>query len=240
VLIEPSFNSIFHMHTERHRSDRIGWLRASVLGANDGIVSTASLIVGVAASGASAHNVLVTAVAGLVAGAMSMAAGEYVSVFSQADTEAADTAREQSELQANPEAEALELTSIYLARGLSLPLAQQVSAQLMQHDALGAHTRDELGLSAALGARPVQAALASAGCFAAGALLPLLVTAVAPAAVLVVWVAVSSLVFLAVLGVLAARAGGAGVVRSAWRVTFWGALAMVVTAAVGRLFGAVV
>jgi len=228
------------MHTERHRSDRIGWLRASVLGANDGIVSTASLIVGVAASGASAHNVLVTAVAGLVAGAMSMAAGEYVSVFSQADTEAADTAREQSELQANPEAEALELTSIYLARGLSLPLAQQVSAQLMQHDALGAHTRDELGLSAALGARPVQAALASAGCFAAGALLPLLVTAVAPAAVLVVWVAVSSLVFLAVLGVLAARAGGAGVVRSAWRVTFWGALAMVVTAAVGRLFGAVV
>jgi vacuolar iron transporter family protein len=228
------------MHNERHRSERIGWLRASVLGANDGIVSTASLIVGVAASGASAHNVLVTAVAGLVAGAMSMAAGEYVSVHSQADTEAADTARERAELQANPQAEALELAAIYVARGLSPPLAQQVSEQLMQHDALGAHTRDELGLSAALGARPVQAALASAGSFSAGALLPLAVTALAPSGLLVWWVAGSSLVFLAALGVLAARAGGAGVVRSAWRVTFWGALAMVVTAVVGRLFGAVV
>ena len=228
------------MHIERHRSDRIGWLRASVLGANDGIVSTASLIVGVAASGANAHNVLVTAVAGLVAGAMSMAAGEYVSVFSQADTEAADTARERAELQANPQGEAQELTAIYVARGLSLPLAQQVSEQLTQHDALGAHTRDELGLSAALGARPVQAALASAGSFSAGALLPLVVTVLAPSAWLVGSVAASSLVFLAALGVLAARAGGAGVVRSAWRVTFWGALAMVVTAVVGRLFGAVV
>ena len=228
------------MHIERHRSDRIGWLRASVLGANDGIVSTASLIVGVAASGANAHNVLVTAVAGLVAGAMSMAAGEYVSVFSQADTEAADMARERAELQANPQAEALELTAIYVARGLSLPLAQQVSEQLTQHDALGAHTRDELGLSAALGARPVQAALASAGSFSAGALLPLVVTVLAPSAWLVGSVAASSLVFLAAVGVLAARAGGAGVVRSAWRVTFWGALAMVVTAVVGRLFGAVV
>ena len=228
------------MHIERHRSDRIGWLRASVLGANDGIVSTASLIVGVAASGANAHNVLVTAVAGLVAGAMSMAAGEYVSVFSQADTEAADTARERAELQANPQGEAQELTAIYVARGLSLPLAQQVSEQLTQHDALGAHTRDELGLSAALGARPVQAALASAGSFSAGALLPLVVTVLAPSAWLVGGVAASSLVFLAALGVLAARAGGAGVVRSAWRVTFWGALAMVVTAVVGRLFGAVV
>ena len=228
------------MHIERHRSDRIGWLRASVLGANDGIVSTASLIVGVAASGANAHNVLVTAVAGLVAGAMSMAAGEYVSVFSQADTEAADTARERAELQANPQGEAQELTAIYVARGLSLPLAQQVSEQLTQHDALGAHTRDELGLSAALGARPVQAALASAGSFSAGALLPLVVTVLAPSAWLVGGVAARSLVFLAALGVLAARAGGAGVVRSAWRVTFWGALAMVVTAVVGRLFGAVV
>jgi VIT1/CCC1 family predicted Fe2+/Mn2+ transporter len=227
-------------HAERHRTDRIGWLRAAVLGANDGIVSTASLVVGVAAASTSPGNILLTGVAGLVAGAMSMAAGEYVSVHSQADTEKADLSRERAELEADPAAEHRELTAIYLARGLKPALAQQVAEQLMHHDALGAHARDELGISDALSARPVQAALASAGSFAFGAALPLAVTALAPAQSLISWVSGTSIVFLAVLGAVAARAGGAGMLVGAWRVTFWGALAMAITAGVGALFGAVV
>jgi VIT1/CCC1 family predicted Fe2+/Mn2+ transporter len=227
-------------HTERHRTDRIGWLRAAVLGANDGIVSTASLVVGVAAASATPGNILVTGIAGLVAGAMSMAAGEYVSVHSQADTENADLARERAELDKDPAAEQRELKAIYVGRGLAPGLADQVAAQLMKHDALGAHARDELGISPTLSARPVQAALASAASFAAGAALPLIVTAVAPAAGLIYWVAGTSLFFLALLGVLAARAGGANVLTSAWRVTFWGAIAMAITAGVGALVGAAV
>lgn len=230
----------WHVHAERHRTDRIGWLRAAVLGANDGIVSTASLIVGVAAASTGRANILLTGVAGLVAGAMSMAAGEYVSVHSQSDTEKADLARESAELQADPSAEGRELADIYVARGLEPALARQVAEQLMQHDALGAHSRDELGISGALSARPVQAALASAGSFAAGALLPLLVTALAPAGSLISWIAGTSIVFLAALGAVAARAGGASVLMGAWRVAFWGALAMAITAGVGALFGAVV
>jgi VIT1/CCC1 family predicted Fe2+/Mn2+ transporter len=226
-------------HTERHRTDRVGWLRAAVLGANDGIVSTASLMLGVAAASASHASILLTGVAGLVAGAMSMAAGEYVSVHSQADTEAADLAREQAELNADPAAELRELSAIYVDRGLEPALAQQVAQQLMQHDALGAHARDELGISESLSARPVQAALASAASFAAGALLPLAVVALAPASGLIVWVSATSLAFLALLGGLAAQAGGAGVWVGAWRVTFWGALAMALTAGAGSLFGAV-
>ena len=226
-------------HPERHRTDRIGWLRAAVLGANDGIVSTASLVVGVAAAGASQHNILVTSVAGLVAGAMSMAAGEYVSVHSQADTEKADLSREQAELQTEPVAERRELTAIYVARGLAPDLAQQVAEQLMTHDALGAHARDELGISATLSARPVQAALASAASFAVGAALPLAVTALVPYPSLLPSVSGTSLVFLAMLGFISARAGGASVLAGAWRVTFWGALAMTITAGAGALFGAV-
>lgn len=227
-------------HIERHRTERIGWLRAAVLGANDGIVSTASLIVGVAAASPSHAGILVTGVAALVAGAMSMAAGEYVSVYSQADTEQADLARESAELTKDPAAEHRELTAIYEARGLEPGLATQVAQQLMAHDALGAHARDELGISATLSARPTQAALASAASFAAGALLPLAVTAVAPAGALGWWVSGTSLLFLAFLGAMAARAGSAGMVRGAWRVTFWGALAMGITAGVGTLFGAAV
>jgi VIT1/CCC1 family predicted Fe2+/Mn2+ transporter len=227
-------------HTERHRTDRIGWLRAAVLGANDGIVSTASLVVGVAAASVSQGNILMTGVAGLVAGAMSMAAGEYVSVHSQADTEKADLARERIELEMDPAAERRELTSIYVARGLEPGLAQQVAEQLMKHDALGAHARDELGISETLSARPIQAALASAASFAMGAALPLVVTALAPERGLIAWVSVTSLFFLALLGTIAARAGGAGVLLGAWRVTFWGALAMAITAGVGSLFGALV
>ena len=227
------------LHAERHRTDRIGWLRAAVLGANDGIVSTASLVVGVAAAGASPHDIVVTGVAGLVAGAMSMAAGEYVSVHSQADTEKADLKREQAELAKDPAAEQLELTAIYVARGLEPVLAQQVARQLMAHDALGAHARDELGISATLSARPVQAALASAASFAVGAALPLAVTVLVPAPMLVAAVSGTALIFLAALGFLSARTGGAGVWRGAWRVTFWGALAMAITAAAGALFGAV-
>ncbi len=226
-------------HTERHRTDRIGWLRASVLGANDGIVSTASLVVGVAAAQAGTESILVTGVAGLVAGAMSMAAGEYVSVHSQADTEQADLSRERAELESDPAAEVRELTAIYVGRGLEPGLAQQVAEQLMQHDALGAHARDELGISAVLSARPVQAALASAGSFAVGAVLPLAVTALAPQGRLIPWVATASLVFLASLGAVAARAGGANPWVGAWRVSFWGALAMAITAGVGAAFGAV-
>ena len=228
------------VHRESHRTARIGWLRAAVLGANDGIVSTSSLILGVAAASASHGGVLVAGVAGLVSGAMSMAAGEYVSVRSQADTETADLARERKELATDVAAERRELASIYVQRGLEPTLAEQVAVQLMAHDALGAHARDELGISAALTARPVQAALASAASFTAGAALPLVVIAVAPASLLGVAVAGGSLVFLAGLGALAARTGGAPVIAGAWRVTFWGALAMALTAGVGALFGAAV
>ena len=227
-------------HVERHRTDRIGWLRAAVLGANDGIVSTASLMVGVTAASASQSNILLVGIAGLVAGAMSMAAGEYVSVHSQADTEKADLAREQAELSKDPDAEQRELAGIYVERGLDAALAKQVAAQLMRHDALGAHARDELGISGTMNARPIQAALSSAASFAAGAALPLAVTAFAPAATLIGWVTATSLVFLALLGAMAARAGGANMLVGAWRVTFWGALAMAITASVGKLFGAVI
>ena len=230
----------FRRHTERHRTDRIGWLRAAVLGANDGIVSTASLVVGVAAAGSSHGNILLTGVAGLVAGAMSMAAGEYVSVHSQADTENADLSRERAELEKDPAAERRELTAIYVGRGLEPGMAQQVAEQLMTHDAIGAHGRDELGISEAHSARPVQAALASAASFAVGAALPLAVTTLAPAQSLIPWISATALFFLALLGAVAARAGGAGVLMGAWRVTFWGALAMAITAGVGALFGAVV
>ena len=224
-------------HLERHRTERIGWLRAAVLGANDGIVSTASLMLGVAAASASHGSILMTGVAGLVAGAMSMAAGEYVSVHSQADTESADLAREQAELETDPAAEHRELTAIYVGRGLKPALARQVAEALMARDPLGAHARDELGISTTLSAKPVQAALASAASFAVGAALPLGVTLLAPERSLMFWVAATSLVFLAGLGVLAARAGGANAVSSAWRVTFWGALAMAITAGAGALFG---
>jgi vacuolar iron transporter family protein len=215
-------------------------MRAAVLGANDGIVSTASLIVGVAAASSDQRSLLLTGAAGLVAGAMSMAAGEYVSVHSQADTEQADLSRERAELAKDAGAEQRELAAIYVQRGLNAALAQQVAGQLMAHDALGAHARDELGISEALSAKPIQAALASAASFAVGAALPLAVTALAPTQSLMVWVSATSLVFLAVLGVVAARVGGAPVLAGAWRVTFWGALAMGITAGVGTLFGAVV
>jgi VIT1/CCC1 family predicted Fe2+/Mn2+ transporter len=227
-------------HRERHRTARIGWLRAAVLGANDGIVSTASLVLGVAAGQAGRGAVLVAGVAGLVAGAMSMAAGEYVSVSSQADTEAADLERERRELATDAEREHEELTGIYVTRGLDPALASQVAGQLMAHDAIGAHARDELGISEALAARPIQAAFASAGTFAVGAALPLAITAIVPEAALIPSVAGSSLVFLALLGGLAARAGGARLGAGALRVGFWGALAMALTAGVGALFGAVV
>jgi len=226
-------------HREWHRTHRTGWLRAAVLGANDGIVSTASLVLGVAAAGATSQSILVAGVAGLVAGAMSMAAGEYVSVSSQADTERADLARESSELAANPEQERAELAAVYVKRGLDEKLAEDVATQLMHHDALGAHGRDELGISDTLAARPVQAALASAGTFAVGAALPLLMVLLFPVTALMWGVAGSSLLFLALLGLLAARVGGAPVIASALRVTFWGALAMALTAGVGALFGVV-
>ncbi len=226
-------------HQERHRIGRIGWLRAAVLGANDGILSTASLVLGVATAHATHGNVLVAGVVGLVAGTMSMAAGEYVSVHSQADTERADLQRERAELKANDQGEREELAAIYVARGLDQALARQVVQQLMAHDALGAHARDELGISKTVIARPIQAALASAASFAAGAAMPLLVTALAPEASLIPLVAGTSLAFLAILGALAARTGGAGIVPGALRVTFWGALAMAVTAGVGALFGTV-
>ena len=225
-------------HTEQHRTHRIGWLRAAVLGANDGIVSTASLIVGVAAAESSRSNVLVAGLAGLVAGAMSMAAGEYVSVSSQADTERADLTRERQELAAEPALELAELASIYVARGLEPALANQVAMQLTAKDALGAHARDELGISEALAARPVQAAMASAVSFAVGAVLPLLLALVVPAAAIGWTVAGSTLLFLALLGAMAARAGGSPMGVAIARVTFWGSLAMGLTAGVGALFGA--
>ena len=226
-------------HEERHRTERIGWLRAAVLGANDGIVSTASLVVGVAAASASGGDVLVAGVAGLVAGAMSMAAGEYVSVSSQSDTEKADLERERKELASDPESERAELAQIYIRRGLDPSLANQVAEQLTARDAVAAHARDELGVSDTSAARPVQAALASAGTFALGAAVPLSTVLVAPAGALIPVVTVTSVVLLAVLGGFGAYAGGAPVARAALRVTFWGALAMALTAGVGALFGAV-
>jgi len=228
-----------HPAIELHRTSRVGWLRAAVLGANDGILSTSSLLLGVAAAHANHSNVLVAGVAGLVAGAMSMAAGEYVSVHSQADTEHAELERERAELRADDAGERKELTAIYIARGLDPALAKKVADQLMLHDALGAHARDELGFSESNRARPIQAALTSAASFALGAVLPLIVTASVPAADLIPLVAGTSLVFLALLGGLAASAGGAAVIRGAARVTFWGALAMALTTAVGAAFGTI-
>jgi VIT1/CCC1 family predicted Fe2+/Mn2+ transporter len=226
-------------HRERHRIDRSGWLRAAVLGANDGIVSTASLLVGVAAAGASQDSLLTAGIAGAVAGAMSMAAGEYVSVSSQADSEQADLAREKAELAADDAGERRELTRIYIGRGLSAQLAKQVADELTAHDALAAHARDELGLTDLSRARPLQAAWASAASFACGALLPLIVAILAPQGVLLA-VPTTTLVFLATLGAIAARAGGAPLGVAAARVAFWGALAMAATAAIGQLFGTIV
>ncbi len=222
---------------EQHRMERIGWLRAAVLGANDGIVSTASLIVGVAAASAGRSEVLVAGIAGLVAGAMSMAAGEYVSVSSQADTEQADLERERRELATEPEKEFDELTSIYMKRGLDESLAKQVATQLMSKDALAAHMRDELGLSEVTAANPIQAAMASAATFAVGAALPLLLVLIVPLGNLVVVEFVMSLLFLALLGAVAAKAGGSSVIKASLRVAFWGAFAMGLTALIGRLFG---
>src|ERR1700726_306014 len=227
-------------HRERHRAEHTGWLRAAVLGANDGILSTASLVLGVAAAHGTRSSVLVAGVAGLVAGAMAMAAGEFVSVHSQADTEKADLARERVELSADDKGEREELTAIYIARGLDPSLAKQVADQLMTHDAIGAHAAGELGTTETFRARPIQAAFASALSFAVGAAMPLLTTAFVPEAGLIILVPVTSLLFLALLGGLAAGAGGAGVAVGAIRVTFWGALAMGLTAGVGALFGTVV
>jgi VIT1/CCC1 family predicted Fe2+/Mn2+ transporter len=231
---------LFVPHQERHRTEHIGWLRAAVLGANDGIVSTASLVVGVAAANAARSDILVAGVAGLVAGAMSMAAGEYVSVSSQADTEKADLDRERQELAVDPEFERSELASIYIKRGLEPALASKVASQLMAHDALSAHARDELGISDASIARPVQAALASAGSFAVGAVIPLLSVLVMPSTNVIPIVVGTSILLLALLGGIGAHAGRAPVIKAALRVTFWGALAMAITAGVGALFGAVV
>ena len=224
-------------HHEIHRSHRIGWLRAAVMGANDGIVSTASLIVGIAASNAAHNDIVLAGIAGLVAGAMSMAAGEYVSVSSQADTEQADLQRERKELDEDGQHEKKELAAIYVSRGLYPLLAEQVAEQLMNHDALGAHARDELGISETSTARPIQAALASATTFAVGAVLPLLIVMFAPVTDLITAVTAASLLFLTLLGMLAAYSGGAGIIKGAFRVTFWGALAMGLTAAVGSFFG---
>jgi vacuolar iron transporter family protein len=228
------------MLPESHRSEHIGWLRAAVLGANDGIVSTASLIVGVAAANSTSQNIFLTGVAGLVAGAMSMAAGEYVSVSSQTDTEKADLTREKKELATNVEGERLELAQIYVGRGLDPALAAKVAEQLMAHDAIGSHARDELGITETLRARPVQAALSSAGAFSVGAALPLGIALLSPPQNLIAFVSASSLAFLVLLGVLAARVGGANIWKGAGRVALWGALAMLITAGIGRIFGAVV
>lgn len=227
-------------HTESHLVERIGWLRAAVLGANDGIISTASLILGVASAAASSADILLTGVAGLVAGAMSMAAGEYVSVSSQADTEHADLAREKRELADDPGFETEELAQLYVARGVEVGLAREVAKQLMAKDALAAHARDELGISSISTARPVQAALASAATFSVGAAAPLVLVLVSPSSVLIPVVAVGSLLFLAILGAVGARAGGAGLLKPTIRVTFWGAFAMGLTAGIGAVFGKVV
>lgn len=228
------------LHTERHLVTRIGWLRAAVLGANDGIVSTASLILGVAAASAAASEVLVAGTAGLVAGAMSMAAGEYVSVSSQSDTEDADLTRERGELASQAAFEREELAQIYVARGVDVELARRVADQLMAKDALGAHAREELGLSEATTARPIQAALTSAASFAVGAAMPLAMVLVVPSARLIPVVTIASLLFLALLGAVGARAGGANVARATLRVTFWGAIAMAATAGIGALVGTAV
>jgi VIT1/CCC1 family predicted Fe2+/Mn2+ transporter len=228
------------LHSEHHLISRIGWLRAAVLGANDGIVSTASLIMGVATASAEPSQILVAGVAGLAAGAMSMAAGEYVSVSSQADTEEADLARERMELETQPEAELEELTQIYVKRGLTQELARQVATQLTRDDALDAHSRDELGIVDHMAARPVQAALTSAATFAVGAALPLLTVVLSPASMLIYTVAAASLAFLALLGAIGAKAGGANVWRATARVTFWGAFAMALTAGIGALVGTAV
>jgi len=228
------------VHREAHLVGRIGWLRAAVLGANDGIISTASLILGVAAAGATKSNILLAGVSGLVAGAMSMAAGEYVSVSSQSDTEQADLAREKSELLEDPEAETEELTQIYVKRGVKRDVARKVARQLMSKDALGAHARDELGLSEITSARPVQAALTSAASFSVGAAAPLALVLLSPSNLLIPIVSAGSLVFLALLGLLGARTGGAAIFKPIIRVTFWGALAMAVTAGIGALVGTVV
>jgi len=227
-------------HHEKHKSHRVGWLRAAVLGANDGIVSTSSLIIGVAAANTTQSEILLAGLAGLVAGAMSMAAGEYVSVSSQSDTENADLELERKSLEENEEFERDELAGIYEDRGLSTGLARQVAEQLMAHDALGAHARDEIGITEGGKARPIQAALSSAGTFTVGAALPLLVAWLVPLASLISFVAMLSLVFLAIMGGIAARAGGAPMLRASIRVSFWGALAMALTAAVGHLFGVAV
>lgn len=229
-----------HIHKEFHRSDRIGWLRAAVLGANDGIISVASLIVGVAAAGASHESIMLTGVAGLVAGAMSMAAGEYVSVQSQADTEAADIAREMHELETQPEHELEELTAIYVNRGLDQQLALLVAEKLMSSDALGAHARDELGITEIFRARPLQASMASALSFVAGAIVPIAAAWLAPLQWIAVVASATAFITLIILGGTAASAGGASIFKGAMRVAFWGALAMAITAGVGRLFGAVV
>ncbi len=239
LVPQPFFYKIMkHPHTEGHLVSRVGWLRAAVLGANDGIISTASLILGVAAAAAPQQTILLTGLAGLVAGAMSMAAGEFVSVSSQSDTEKADLARETRELSKNPEFEKEELAQIYVARGVAPDLAQQVAVQLMAKDALGAHARDELGISEHTTARPIQAALASAAAFSLGAAAPLLLVLLAPAGRLVAVVSAGSLLCLALLGYVGARIGGAGVLKPVIRVTFWGAFAMAVTAGIGALFGA--
>ncbi len=232
--------SKFSMPPEAHRSHHIGWLRAAVLGANDGIVSTASLILGVAAAKTTHENILLTGIAGLVAGAMSMAAGEYVSVSSQADTEKADLDREKDELASNSDFEHAELAQIYIGRGLDPTLATQVAQQLMLHDALGSHARDELGINEFFTARPAQAALASAGAFSVGAIFPLILVVVSPSNFLISLVSTGSLIFLFLLGILAAKVGGANVWKGALRVCFWGALAMILTAAIGAIFGTVV
>jgi VIT1/CCC1 family predicted Fe2+/Mn2+ transporter len=231
--------SRLRLHPEYHRVDRIGWLRAAVLGANDGIVSTASLIVGVAAATATHNAVLIAGVAGLVAGAMSMAAGEYVSVSSQSDTERADLARERKELSENVEFEQEELAEVYVKRGVEKTLALEVARQLMAKDALAAHAHDELGISEITTARPVQAALTSAATFSVGAAMPLLMVVVSPAGALIPVVSAAALGFLALLGAIGAKAGGANVLRATARVTFWGALAMALTAGIGKIFGTV-
>ena len=227
-------------HRENHRTGHIGWLRPAVLGANDGIITTASLVLGVATAHGTHSSVLVAGIAGLVAGAMSMAAGEYVSVHSQADTEKADLKRERAELRTNEKGEQKELATIYVRRGLDPSLAKQVADQLMAHDAIGAHARDELGITETLSPHPIQAAFASATSFAVGAAMPLIVTALAPGASLIIFVSGASLLFLALLGALAARVGGAPVAPSVLRITFWGALAMGITAGIGTLVGTVV
>lgn len=225
------------IHSEKHRTQHIGWLRAAVLGANDGIVSIASLIVGVAAAQTATNDILIAGVAGLVAGAMSMAAGEYISVSSQADTEKADIARERNELEKNVDSEKEELASIYVKRGLDSELAIKVADQLMAYDSIGAHARDELGISEILTARPIQAALSSAGTFSIGAVMPLLAVLVFPKSYLIPAVSLTSLLCLALLGMFSAKIGGSPIIKATLRVTFWGALAMLITAGIGALFG---